>query len=141
MSEIKISGFMDPVMCYRSTSAPKKSAISHLTFRYRDCFFNVVFPITPNLTYTYIYIYIYKSTQEIFNPAQKSQIPPNFFQFLHCKTLAMHRRCIEVFPVTESEGEEILCRFERRRAEGHGLKAGGVLVRMVFVGPLFFFWF
>ena len=28
-----------------------------------------------------------------------------------------------VFPVTESEGEEILCRFERRRAEGHGLKA------------------
>lgn len=41
--------------------------------------------------------------------------------------------------MTESEGEEILCRFERRRAEGHGLKAGGVLVRMVFVGPLFFF--
>ena len=27
--------------------------------------------------------------------------------------------------MTESEGEEILCRFERRRAEGHGLKAGG----------------
>ena len=28
--------------------------------------------------------------------------------------------------MTESEGEEILCHFERRRAEGHGLKAGGV---------------
>jgi len=27
-----------------------------------------------------------------------------------------------VFPVTESEGEEIVCHFERRRAEGHGLK-------------------